>query len=212
MSETWDSDSARRMEPLEPTKIWIALLYGGVTMSPEEVSRRLRRVAARVDRSESPDAGRVSHSLARVADALEGDGAADVAVVLQGPFSRYERSLLGDEFEEEVEEILLQGDDFITAAMEAAGADPSNPDDRADFEGASEHEVVFEVSFDYTSPEPSVGWTGGTEVESWEVVAVDGLALENEADRKAVGEALGDYVKYFEGDWAEAYERSRSEY
>ena len=179
-------------------------------MDPSHVCRSLLRVASVIDDSASPDARRVSASLARIAEAAEKEEPAKV-VVLHGPFRKAKpgEASSGRGMEEgEVEEgFVVQNDEFLAMAAEAMGPNIT----LADF-GDGYHHFVVEASFYTDASDPSVGWHGGTELEEWSLVALDGVVLENEEDRRAVEAELKRTVDALKDGWAEDHARSEAEY
>lgn len=181
-------------------------------MDPRHVSKSLRRIAAKVDSAGSPSARKVLTSLSRVAEAVEKEKPVKV-VVLHGPFRKAKdteiRGGYGSETESgEIEDgFLVQNDEFLAMAAEAAGPDTTP----ADFDDGY-HQFVVELSFYTEPPDPSVGWRGGTELDGWSLVALDGIVLENEDDRRAVESELESTVESLKDDWVEDYVRSAAEY
>jgi hypothetical protein len=180
--------------------------------SPNETAGELRRIAAAV--SKDRDAGRVKESLSVLVaagnpaqefrDKNDLEGYADYvgSITLAGPFKK-DSSPGGRTFE--VDGVIILGDAFPKALAEATGQDLEEAKWN-DF-----HEVTVEVDWDYTRPEPSVGWGGGHTIEDFEVVAIDGLYLENPADRKAATSRFKDEVERREGEWARDQEDAAAE-
>ena len=111
-------------------------------------------------------------------------------VRLKGPFKRVAPYYFqGPEYSEvEVEDLSVDSSDFAEAAAGTTGQEHVE-----DYAGQY-HTVVVEGEFSHTTPEPSVGWAGGTELESWEAIGLDGILLTNPEDRKALKAAIEDLV------------------
>lgn len=180
-------------------------------MKPGEIAESLRRLASS-PRARSRPA--VLRSLSRLAAEAEGGPSGPVA--LQGPFHpakpaevKEGNSWPSAVVEVEIDDLYVENDDFARLAAQVAGAGDEDVDD---FKGPY-HVAHLELEFDYTTPEPSVGWTGGTQLDGWSLAALDGVVLENEADRKAVEARLEPYVDRLSADWeADAESAARDVY
>lgn len=140
---------------------------------------------------------RAAASLLRAAEEAEGR-----RLELKGPFTRAKPRALQEHtvFEVEVEDVPIESVDFAEAA-----AGPVGQQFVEDYLGP-QHTFYVEAEFSYTSPEPEVGWTGGTELESWEVIAIDGVLLGGPEDRKAASALVEGDVQSLQGDWIRSYE------
>lgn len=120
---------------------------------------------------------------------------------LKGPFTRAKHYTLQGHtvFKVEVEDVPIDNMDFAEAA-----AGPVGQEHVEDFRGPY-HTFYVDADFSYTSPEPSVGWTGGTELESWNVFAIDGVLLKNPEDRKAASALIEGDVPSYQDDWIRSY-------
>lgn len=178
-------------------------------MDPKSAVRSLRRVAAKVSSSPSPDARAVARRLSRIAEAVEEEGRPPV-VKLTGPFrpaKRGETSAGGGQVEGEVEEAFtVDNAEFMEAAKGFLGPNIT-PED---FEGGYHH-YVLDVSFYHDAPDPSVGYGGGSDLDEWSLVSLDGVVLENPEDRKAVERALAGEVEANKDQWAQSWYEDQAE-
>lgn len=187
--------------------------------SPDETAEELRRIAASVAEDRLLDPARdglamLASSLRKAADPVQefrqkGDleGLADYlgSVTLVGPFKKDPGSSSGDLHTFEVDELVVLGDAFPKALSELSG------EDLEETKWETRHEITVETEWDYTKPEPSVGWGGGHTLEGFEVVAVDGLLLENPEDRKAATARLEDEIRSQEDKWSRGQEDAAAE-
>jgi len=125
---------------------------------------------------------------------------------LEGPFTKVKPYTLRSPtiFEIEVEDLFIDsdGDSFAEAAAPTENAE--------DYKGPY-HTVLVEAKFSNTTPEPSVGWAGGTELEDWEAIAIDGILLASDQDRESLSDAVMGFIPSYEDDWVQSWDEYQAE-
>jgi len=178
-------------------------------MDPKSVARSLRRVAADIDSSRSPDARAAAGRLSRMAKAVE-EPVRPPVVKLKGPFrpaKKGETEAGGGQVDGEVEDgFVIDNEDFMAAAAGFLGPNIT-PED---FEGGY-HYYVLDAGFHHEPSDPSVGYYGGTDLEEWDLVSLDGVVLENPEDRRSVEEALAGEVEARKADWIREWDEAQAD-
>jgi len=165
--------------------------------SPSRIAVLLRKISDRVVRHYTAE--ETIHDLRRVLEAMnEFD-----TVTLHGPFVPVDKRKLSDRnvFEGIVSGLIIDNDEFNQMI----------PDENKTENYVEDHSFHVKVDWYWSPPEPNVGWRGGIELDGWELIDLDGIALTAD-DAAAVEWYIQEAVDSQWNDWADEAETDRVEY
>lgn len=177
-------------------------------MEPSQCSRRLRALADRIATQNCPSASRTAASLGRMAEAIE-KGEADQVVVLNGPFKPWNEESGSDIFEGEVWAV-VQNDELGEMLLKDEDEDVKEEYRENGVLQVGDHTFHVRVDWHWEPPDPSVGWAGGGSIESWELLALDGMELTGK-DEIAIHPYIDVAVRKSEDAWATEAARNLAE-
>lgn len=111
---------------------------------------------------------------------------------LTGPFRLSKRFELQNIISIQIENIVIENEDFIKLDMESSGA---KPEDREDWNEPMDVNLNVQIEWFYSKPEPNNGWTGGNELDSWEPIGINGIILESSDDKNIIHSLLNKRVE-----------------
>lgn len=176
-------------------------------MKPSDVSIHIRKLATLAVRRRSKES--IATGLGAILTAVEEveDEPTDVRKIeLKGPFRKAKSLEVRDLNEVEIEDVHIGGDAYLSAM------EPGIPEaSKEEIAESGYHVIMVKVEWDYTKPEPNVGWHGGFNLDSWEAVGIDGFILENPEDRKIISALIESEVERNKDEWASAAQQSAEE-